>query len=97
MMLKNIPLLFALLTLTACDSSSRLNQENFDRIENGMPRKDVIALLGEPTDTSSLQLGGLSGTSAVWEDDTTRITIQFINDEVKVKQFTRSENEPVEP
>lgn len=96
-MLRNIPLLIALLILAACDSSSKLNQENFDRIENGMPRQDVIALLGEPTDTSSLQLGELSGTSAVWEDGTTRITIQFINDKVKIKQFTRSENEPVEP
>lgn len=97
MMSRNIPLLITLLILAACDSSSKLDQENFDRIENGMPREEVIALLGEPADTSNLQLGGLSGTSAVWEDDTTRITIQFINDKVKVKQFTRSENEPVEP
>ena len=89
-----IPLLALLLLMTAC--GSKLNEENFDRINNGMPKEDVIAILGQPTETSALQLGGLSGTSAVWEDDTTRITIQFINDKVKVKQFTRSENSPID-
>lgn len=89
-----LPLLAILLLLSAC--SSKLNEENFDRISNGMPKEEVIAILGEPMETSGLQLGGVSGTSAVWEDGTTRITIQFINDKVKVKQFTRSENSPIE-
>jgi len=87
-------LLAMLLGLGACDSG--LNRENFDRITNGMTMEKVVDLLGEPDRTSELQLGGLSGTSAVWEDDDTRITIQFINDKVKVKQFTRSENDPVQ-
>lgn len=94
MIIRTMSLLTALLFLTAC--GSKLNQENFDQIENGMPKEKVVALLGEPTETSSLQLGGLSGTSAVWDDGKTRITIQFINDKVKVKQYTSSENDPVE-
>jgi len=89
-----LPLLVILLWLSAC--GSKLNEENFDRINNGMPKEEVIAILGQPTETSSLQLGDLSGTSAVWEDGTTRVTIQFINDKVKVKQFTRSDNSPIE-
>lgn len=88
-----IPLLLVLL-LSGC--GSKLSEENFDRIENGMSQQEVIAILGEPSETSNLQLGNLSGTSAVWEDDRTRITIQFINEKVKVKQFTRSENSPTE-
>ena len=89
-----LSLLVILLWLSAC--GSKLNEETFDRIKNGMPKEEVIAILGQPTETSALQLGGLSGTSAVWEDDTTRITIQFINDKVQVKQFTRSENSPTD-
>ncbi len=89
-----LPLLVILLWLGAC--GTKLNEENFDRINNGMPKQEVIAILGQPTETSGLQLGNLSGTSAVWEDGTTRITIQFINDKVKVKQFTRSDNSPIE-
>lgn len=80
--------------LTACDSGP--DERAFDRVENGMSKAEVYDILGEPTDTSSLQLGGLSGTSAVWENDDTRITIQFVNDAVKVKQFTRSDKGPVQ-
>ncbi len=89
-----LPLAAAFLWLTACDS--KLNEANFKQIESGTPKQEVIDLLGEPTETSSLQLGELSGTSAVWEDGATRITIQFIDDKVKVKQFTHSEDDPVQ-
>lgn len=83
-----------MLLLTAC--SSKLSEENFDQIENGMAKEDVIDLLGKPTETSSLELGGLSGTSAVWDDGNKRITIQFINNKVKVKQYTSSDNNPID-
>lgn len=83
-----------LCSLPACDSSP--GEREFDRVENGMSKAEVFDILGEPTETSGLELGGLSGTSAVWENDRTRMTIQFINDKVKIKQFTRSDNSPIE-
>ena len=88
------PIVAAMLLLTAC--GSKLSEENFDQIENGMAKEDVIDLLGKPTETSSLELGGLSGTSAVWDDGNKRITIQFINNKVKVKQYTSSDNNPID-
>ena len=94
MITRTIPVLAALLLLSAC--GSKLSEENFDQIENGMSKDKVIELLGKPNETSSLELGGLSGTSAVWDDGSKRITIQFINDKVKVKQYTSSENNPIE-
>lgn len=93
MISRTIPVLAALLLLTAC--GSKLSEENFDQIENGMAKDEVIELLGKPDETSSLELGGLSGTSAVWDDGNKRITIQFINNKVKVKQYTSSENSPI--
>ena len=94
MISRTILLPATLLLLSACDS--KLSEENFDQIENGMPREDVIALLGKPTETSSLELAGVSGTSAVWDDGSKRITVQFINNKVRMKQYTSSENEPIE-
>lgn len=93
-MLRLTSILFIVLLLAAC--GSKLNEDNFDQIENGMAKEKVFEILGKPAETSSMQMGGLSGTSAVWEDDSVRITVQFLNGKVKLKQFTRSENSPVE-
>ncbi len=77
-------LLFGL--LVAC---SPVNQNNFDRIQNDMTMQQVTAILGQPTESSSLGVGPLSGTSAVWKGDKGTITIQFVNDKVKMKSFDK--------
>lgn len=54
-----------------------------------MPREDVIDILGEPTDSSDVGIGGFSGGMATWsDDDGNTITIQFVNGKVKGKQFS---------
>ncbi len=73
--------------LVSCES--KITQANFDRIETGMPRAEVIALLGEPTEASSINFAGLSGTSAKWIKGDTVITIQFFNEKVRLKKFSR--------
>jgi hypothetical protein len=70
--------------LWAC---SPINQGNFDKIQNGMTMEQVKAILGEPTESSSLGLGPLSGTAAVWKGGNGTITVQFINNKVKLKTF----------
>lgn len=77
-------LLFA---LAAC--GSKVNEENFARIENGMTEEQVFDILGKPTETSSMGALGVSGSSAVWSDDGTRISVQFVNGKVRLKQFDR--------
>ena len=83
-------LLFLLLWTVGC---SRLTQENFAKIEEGMSMADVVAVLGEPTDSKSAGIGPLSGTNATWEDDTAKINIKFLNDRVQLKTF-KSKEEP---
>ena len=78
------------LGLLAC--GPRVDRERFAKIENDMPETEVFAILGEPTDTASFSLGGLSATSATWEGRDGTITIQFVNGKVKLKTFT---TEPV--
>jgi hypothetical protein len=72
----------------------RVDREHFAKIESDMPEAEVIAILGEPTDTSGFSLGGLSATSATWEGPEGTIAIQFVNGKVKLKTFT---TEPVHP
>jgi len=86
--IKNISILFFLTLLIAC---SRVTEENYDRIENGMEEAAVINILGEPAESSSMGIGSLTGKSSVWDDGKARISIQFFNDKVKLKKFGTSE------
>jgi hypothetical protein len=76
------------LLLAACGSKN--SAENFERIQSGMAQKDVVALLGEPTETSAVSIAGLSGGMAIWRDGNTEISVQFLNDKVQAKQLNRA-------
>ena len=78
--------LIAVLALAAC---SRVTQENFAKIRDGMSEQEVRALLGEPTESSSAQLLGVSGTSSRWIDGDTVIVVRFVNGKVALKSFDR--------
>ena len=84
-----------LLCLAAC--GSRLNQENFDKIRDGMSQKEVREILGEPAGASGASLLGLSSGEAVWKDDKTTITVHFLNDKVVSKQMAPTEKRGSSP
>jgi hypothetical protein len=75
----------AALLLAAC--CSKITPENFERIGNGMTQAEVIAILGQPTETSAIGIGGLSGGMATWRDGSTEISVQFVNDKVQARQL----------
>lgn len=79
-----------LLCLAGC--SSRLSQENFDKIREGMSQKEVRDILGEPRGTEGRNILGLSGGEAVWKDEKTIITVHFLNDKVVSKRMSKTEN-----
>ncbi len=79
--------LLASALLVGC--GSKITQENFDKIQAGMSREDVKAILGEPTESSGVSIGTISGDSWVWKKDGTVITIQFVGGKVLAKQFGR--------
>lgn len=74
-----------LLMLAAC--SNRINTSNYQQIEQGMERSQVIELLGEPDDLSSMSLGEISGATAQWRGDGNMITVVFANQTVMFKSF----------
>lgn len=86
--LKFCMILICAVFLSAC---SRLTQENFDKIKTGMPMSQVITILGEPTTSDSVNIAGISGTSATWKNRNVVIAIQFLNDNVQIKSYSRNE------
>ena len=67
-------------------SGSRLNQENFDKIHDGMSQKEVREILGEPVDAEGRSFLGLSSGEAVWKDDKNTITVHFHDPQVNVPE-----------
>ncbi len=72
---------------------SRINQSNFDKVEDGMTYEEVVRILGEPKDQKSVGVGPLSASTAEWRDGEAVISIQFLNGKVKVKSFSGGKGE----
>lgn len=91
--LKLLVVSYVSLLLLGC-GGSKINQENYNKIQNEMTVAEVEAILGKSTssNTNSISLpvlGPVSGKEAVWKDEkgTTTITITFVNDKVKFKTY----------
>lgn len=71
--------------LTAC--GSKLTQDNFNKITNGMPYAEVVKILGEPVSSGGGGVFGITAGTSVWKDDEHQITILFVNEKVTSKTF----------
>lgn len=86
---RSIGIAVMLVCLAAC--GSRLSQENFDKIREGMSQKEVRDILGEPANAEGGSVLGISEGEAVWKDDKTLITVHFLNDKVVSKRMSRAD------
>ena len=80
-----LPVLVAF-AIAAC---SKITQENFAKVQEGMGEQEVIALLGEPTESNSINVLGVSGTSSRWVGRDTVIDVRFVNGKVALKSFDK--------
>ena len=78
------------MSLVSC-SGSRISQENFEKIQTGMALAQVTAILGAPTESSSVDVAVFSGTVSKWRAGDVTITIQFVNGKVVAKQFSKGD------
>ena len=78
--------LSALLLLAAC---SKVTQENFAKVQDGMTEQEVTAILGSPTESSSSSILGISGTSSKWVAGDAAILIRFVNGKVALRSFDK--------
>lgn len=84
--MKHLVFALGLLVLAAC---SKVTQENFAKVQEGMSEQEVIALLGSPTESNSVNVLGISGTSSRWVSGDAEITIRFVNGQVALKRFDK--------
>jgi hypothetical protein len=84
--MRTLLLALALALLAAC---SKVTQENFAKVQEGMSEQEVIALLGEPTESNSVNVLGISGTTSRWASGDAEIVIRFVNGQVALKRFDR--------
>lgn len=78
------------LSLISC-SGAKISQANFDKIKTGMTLAEVTVILGEPTESSSVDVAVFSGTVSMWKAGDVTITMQFVNGKVVAKQLSKSE------
>lgn len=76
--MKHLLLVLAVLTLSAC---SKINNDNYAKLESGMSKEDVIAVLGEPDRCES----ALAFESCRWGNDDTYIEVRFAADNLLAK------------
>jgi len=77
------------MSLVSC-SGSKISQENFEKIQTGMALAQVQAILGEATESSSVDVAVFSGTVSKWRAGDVTITIQFLNGKVVAKQLSKT-------
>ena len=75
MSLRYFGLLSGLLVLAGCNP---ITQENFAKLEAGMPRQQVEELLGKPGECA----GALGMSSCTWGEKNRFISVQFAGDKV---------------
>ena len=80
-------LFLLLLVLSSC--GSKVNESNYAKIEIDMTEEQVKSLLGAPTESSSINVGGLSGSSSKWVGKEGPVNVQFLNGKVKAKAFSK--------
>jgi len=85
-----LALVAALLLALIVAACSKVNQENFLKIQEGMSEQDVISLLGRPTESNSVNVLGVSGTASRWVSGDTVISVRFVNGKVAVKSFDKA-------
>ena len=56
-----------------------------------MSLAQVTAILGEPTESSSVDVAVFSGTVSKWKAGDVTITIQFVNGKVVAKQLSKGD------
>ena len=78
------------MSLVSCIGSP-ISQENFEKIQTGMSLAQVQAILGAPTESSSVDVAVFSGTVSKWKALDVTITIQFVNGKVVAKQLSKGE------
>jgi hypothetical protein len=73
-----------LLTLAAC---SRVTADNYAKLETGMSRSEVHALLGAPDEVSGGGIGRMTLMTERWDGRKHVISVTYAGDELAIKSI----------
>jgi len=88
---KSRPIFILSLVLLLC-CCSNISRDNYQRVKNGMPKSQVVSLLGNPSQSSGIQFKGVSAVSLQWKYGSIKINIILIDNKVVLKSFNDSKN-----
>jgi hypothetical protein len=74
--MQRLLVLAVLCLLAAC---SKITAENYQKMSAGMSRAEVVAIMGEPTQTEAGSLLGIQGETATWQNGSMSVNAQFVN------------------
>lgn len=77
-----------LMGLAAC---SKVNPETYAKVEAGMSRDEVYALLGKPDEVSGGGIGTLTMSGETWRGNAHTVKITFAGDKVALKSIEAAE------
>lgn len=82
--LKTLSIAAIILVIAAC---SKVTEDNYRKLESGMTLDQVQNLLGKADVSESTSLAGISTTRAEWHGKDGTISIRFIEEKVRAKNW----------
>lgn len=82
--LKTLGIAATILMIAAC---SKVTEDNYRKLESGMTLDQVQSLLGKADVSESTSLAGISTTRAEWHGKDGTISIRFIEEKVRAKNW----------
>ena len=73
---KTAVIIISAVVLAGC--GSRINQENYNRLEVGMKYEQVVGLLGEPDNCNSAMMAN----NCIWGSEKRYINVKFVDGQV---------------
>ena len=74
------------LLVNAC---SKVTEENFAQVQEGMTEQEVLAILGTPSESNGVSVLGVSGAAWRWAGRDAVIVVHFVNGKAALKSWER--------
>lgn len=83
-------LFLLLLVISLVGFVSKVNENNFEKIEAGMTLQQVINILGKPSHLEAIIANNDALTLAIWRQPNSLIMLKFIANRVAMKNFSKN-------
>lgn len=87
MNIRKILLIVVLGTTLFSSACSKATADNYAKVETGMSRDEVHALLGKPDETSGSSFAGLAMSTETWNGGKEKISVTFTADKLALKSI----------